>query len=93
MESYVRQSNICEPDVGDVIGFMDGLALTSEFALEPVEQNSMYNGYHSDTMVNKILALYICKKIGNYKMHIGQVFPRSGDAELILAGPISCSQA
>jgi hypothetical protein len=51
-----RQINLCEPDVDDVIGFMDGLSLTSECALEPVAQNSMYNGYHSDTMVNNVAA-------------------------------------
>jgi hypothetical protein len=35
---------------------MDGLSLTSECTLEPVAQNSMYNGYHSDTMVNNVVA-------------------------------------
>jgi hypothetical protein len=45
-----------EPAVDDVIGFMDGLALTSECTSEAIEQNAMYNGYHSDTMVNNIFA-------------------------------------
>ena len=45
-----------EPEVDDVIGFMDGLALTSECTSELIEQNAMYNGYHSDTMVNNIIA-------------------------------------
>ena len=45
-----------EPIADDVIGFMDGLSLHSECSSERTEQNSMYNGYHSDTMVNNILA-------------------------------------
>ncbi len=40
----------------DVIGFLDGLSLTSECSSEVIEQNAMYNGYHSDTMVNNIFA-------------------------------------
>ncbi len=35
---------------------MDGLALTSECTSELIEQNAMYNGYHSDMMVNNIIA-------------------------------------
>jgi hypothetical protein len=42
--------------VDDVIGFMDGVSLTSECSSEPVVQNSMCSGYHSDTMVNNLLA-------------------------------------
>jgi len=42
--------------VDDVIGFMDGVSLTSECTSEPVVQNSMYSGYHSDTMVNNLFA-------------------------------------
>ena len=40
----------------DVIGFMDGVSLTSECTSEPLVQNSMYSGYHSDTMVNNLFA-------------------------------------
>jgi hypothetical protein len=100
---------------------MDGLALTSECTSELIEQNTMYNGYHSDTMVNNIIACgpdgkvflcainfpgswhdgsitanilpYIWNNIGNYKMCVDQGFPRSGDAHLILVGPISERQA
>ncbi len=32
-----------EPDVDYVIGFMDGLAVTSECISEVIEQNAMYN--------------------------------------------------
>jgi DDE superfamily endonuclease len=45
-----------EPSVDDVIGFLDGLSLASECSSEVIEQNAMYNGYHSDTMVNNIFA-------------------------------------
>jgi hypothetical protein len=41
--------------VDDMIGFMCGLSLTSECTSEPVDQNLMYNGYHSDMMVNNII--------------------------------------
>jgi len=39
-----------------VIGFMDGVSLNCECTSEPVVQNSMYSGYHSDTMVNNLFA-------------------------------------
>jgi len=52
MASFARQIKSCEPEVDDVIGFMDDLSLTSEM----LEQNSMYNGYHSDTMLNNFIA-------------------------------------
>lgn len=45
-----------EPIATDVIGFMDGLSLHSECSSNTVEQNAMYSGYHSDTMVNNIFA-------------------------------------
>ena len=54
MASFARQIQIHEPEVDDVIGFMDGFLLTSECTSEMLEQNSMYNGYHSDTMVNNL---------------------------------------
>jgi hypothetical protein len=96
---------------------MDGLALTYECTSELIEQNAMYNGYHSDTMVSNMIAYgsdgkvflcainfpgswhdgsikanilpYIRNNIGNYKMCVDQGFPRSGDAHLILVGPMS----
>ncbi len=45
-----------EPMATDVIGFMDGLSLHSECNSDTYEQNAMYNGYHSDTMVNNVFA-------------------------------------
>jgi hypothetical protein len=56
MASFARQIKSREPEVDDVIGFMDGLLLTSECTSEMLEQNSMYNGYHSNTMVNNLIA-------------------------------------
>jgi hypothetical protein len=41
-----------EPRMDDVIGFMDGLALTLECTLKDIEQNAMYSSFHSDTMLN-----------------------------------------
>jgi hypothetical protein len=43
MASFAQQIKSREPEVDDVIGFMDGLLLTSEFTSEMLEQNSMYN--------------------------------------------------
>ena len=119
--NFARMIQLREPAVDDVIGFMDGLALTSECSSEEIVQNAMYNGYHSDTMVNNIFVYgpdgkvflcainfpgswhdgsitsnilpYIRKNIGNYKMCVDQGFPRSGDADQILVGPISKKQA
>ena len=45
-----------EPIAHDVIGFMDGLSLHLECSSENLEQNAMYNGYHSGTMVNNVFA-------------------------------------
>ena len=56
MEYFARLINQREPEVDDVIGFMDGLSLVSECTSEVFEQNAMYNGYHSETMVNNIIA-------------------------------------
>ena len=56
MASFARQIQIHEPELDDVIGFTGGLLLTSEGTSEMLEQNSMYNGYHSDTMVNNLIA-------------------------------------
>ena len=39
----------------NVIGFLDGVSLHSECSSEALEQNSMNNGYHCDTMVNSIM--------------------------------------
>ena len=45
-----------EPMATDVIRFMDGLSLHSECNSDTYEQNAMYNGYHSDTMVKRSFA-------------------------------------
>jgi hypothetical protein len=56
MEYFARLIHQCEPEVDDVIGFMDCLSLVSDCTSEVFEQNAMYNGYHSETMVNNIIA-------------------------------------
>ena len=56
MEYFARLIHQREPEVDDVIGFMDGLSLVSECTSDVFEQNAMYNGYHSETMVNNIIA-------------------------------------
>jgi heme exporter protein D len=56
MTSFVRQIKSREPEVDNVIGFMDGLSLTSECTSEMLKHNSMYNGYHSNTMGNNLIA-------------------------------------
>jgi hypothetical protein len=53
---FARLIQAREPDIDDVIVFLDGLALTSECTSEVIEQNAMYNGYHSEMMVNNIIA-------------------------------------
>jgi hypothetical protein len=57
MENFDSLINQQEPEVDDVIGFMDGVTLTSECTSEPIEQNAMYSGYHSDTMVNNLFCI------------------------------------
>jgi hypothetical protein len=56
IESFAPQINEREPIVKDVIDFMDGLVLQYECTSKLIEQNSMYSGYYSDTMVNNIFA-------------------------------------
>jgi hypothetical protein len=45
-----------EPLAHDVIGFMDSVALPSECTFETLEQNTVYRGYYSDTMVSNEIA-------------------------------------
>ncbi len=56
MVEWAKMIEIREPMATDVIGFMDGLSLHSECNSDTYEQNAMYNGYHSDTMVNNVFA-------------------------------------
>ncbi len=39
----------------DVTGFLYGVSLRSKCSSDMLEQNAMYNGYHSDTMANNII--------------------------------------
>ena len=54
MREYASMVQAREPSVDDVIGFMDGVSLSSECTDEWVEQNEFYCGYDSDTMVNNV---------------------------------------
>ena len=56
MTTWAKMIQQREPIAHDVIGFMDGLSLHSECSPDTFEQNAMYNGYHSDTMVNNVFA-------------------------------------
>ena len=49
MEEFAAIINACEPLVDDVIGFMDGISLSTECTSEELEQNSMYDGYTCNT--------------------------------------------
>jgi hypothetical protein len=93
MENFARIIHKCEPEVDDVIGFMDDLSLLSECTLEVLEQNATYNGYYSDTMVNNIIAYGPVRKVFFCAINFPGSWHRSGDAALILVGHISCRQA
>ncbi len=45
-----------EPLIDDVIGFMDGVSLSTKCTSEENEQNAMYDGYTCDMTVNNVLA-------------------------------------
>ena len=56
MQEFARMIELREPSVDDVIGFMDGLSLSSECTDERNTQNAYYCGYDCDTMVNNVFA-------------------------------------
>ena len=56
MQQFASMIESREPSVSDVIGFMDGVSLTSECTDERTTQNAYYCGYSCDTMVNNIFA-------------------------------------
>ncbi len=45
-----------EPEVDDIIGFMDGVSFLSECTDERIEQNNFYCGYDCDTTINNVFA-------------------------------------
>ena len=55
MRLYSDMVSAREPTVTNVIGFMDGLGLTTECTDERLTQNAYYCGYDCDTMVNNVL--------------------------------------
>ena len=56
MREYADMVQLREPEVDDIIGFMDGVSFSSECTDERIEQNAYYCGYNCDTMVNNIFA-------------------------------------
>jgi hypothetical protein len=55
MQLFLDMISVQEPMVNNVIGFMDGLGLTTECTDERVMQNAYYCGYDCDTIVNNVL--------------------------------------
>jgi hypothetical protein len=55
MQLFSDMISVREPTLNNVIGFMDGLGLTTECTDERIMQNVYYCGYDCDTMVNNIL--------------------------------------
>jgi hypothetical protein len=56
MQQFAQMIELHEPSVDDVIGFMDGLSLSSECTDERNTQNAYYCGYDCITMVNNLFA-------------------------------------
>jgi hypothetical protein len=52
---FLDMIHVREPTVNNIIGFMDGLGLTTECTDERITQNAYYCGYDCDTMVNNVL--------------------------------------
>ena len=52
---YASLIDSWEPLAHAVIGFMDGVSVPSESSWETLEENAMYIGYYSDTMVNNVI--------------------------------------
>jgi hypothetical protein len=45
-----------QPEVQNIIGFVDGLSIPCECADDEQTQNAYYNGYHHDSACNNVLA-------------------------------------
>ena len=55
MQLYSDMVSAREPTVTNVIGFMDGIGLTTECTDERLTQNAYYCGYDCDTVVHNVL--------------------------------------
>ena len=55
MKHYAHLVSLRDPAVKDVIGFVDGLKIPVQCCDDPDVQNSYYDGYNHDTMVNNVL--------------------------------------
>lgn len=56
MAHWAEMISIREPDVNNVIGFVDGVALAVQCSEDEEEQSKDYNGYRHDTVCNNVLA-------------------------------------
>ncbi len=56
MQVFACMVQLHEPSVDDIIGFMDGVLLTSECTDKRIEQNAFYCGYNCGTIINNIFA-------------------------------------
>jgi hypothetical protein len=56
MQQFVSMIELHEPTARDVIGFVDGVSMTTECTNEPLTQNAYYCVCDCDTMVNYVFA-------------------------------------
>ncbi len=56
MQEFARMVQLHEPSANDIIGFMDGVSLTSKCTDKRIDQNAFYCGYDCDTMINNVFA-------------------------------------
>ena len=56
MQKFACMINLREPQVNDIIGFMDRVSLCSECMDEWFTQNAFYCGYNCNTLVNNVFA-------------------------------------
>jgi hypothetical protein len=56
MREYADMVQQREPEVEDIIGFMDGVSFSSECTDERIEQNTFYCGYDCNITVNNVFA-------------------------------------
>ncbi len=57
MREYADMVQQREPEVEDIIGFIDGVSFSSEFTDERIEQNTFYCGYDCNITVNNVFAV------------------------------------
>jgi hypothetical protein len=63
MQLYLDMTSAQEPTVTNVIGFIDGLRLTTECTDKRLAQNAYDCGYDCDTMVKNVLVFRPIEKV------------------------------